>query len=127
MRLEDHLILRLRLEADAEKEVVEHLLVRVRGVGRLGGAHEVEVEMRGDRRRVVDRPRGGPTEVPDHAAGARVEAGCAEGEGLRASVQDFLQDLIIRGTVVGWVAQEEALPEANFELGPERGLVGHAF
>ena len=41
-------------------------------------------------------------------------------------MQDFLQDLIIRRAVVGWVAQEEALPEAHFELGPERGLVGHA-
>ena len=126
VRLEDHLILWLRLEADAEQEVVEHLAVRVRGVSRLGGAHEVKVEMSGDRCGVVDRSRNVSTKVPDHAAGARIKAGCAEGEGLWTSVQDLLQDLVVRGAVVGWVAQEEALPEANFELGPERGLVGHA-
>ena len=124
VRLEDHLVLRLRLEAHAEQQVVEDLLVGVRRVGLQGLSHEAEVEVRGDGRRIVDWPRGGAAQVPHDAPRALVKAGGAEGEGLGALVQDGLLNFFVRRPVV--VADvEELLPQADAELGPEGGRVLH--
>ena len=95
MRLEDHLVAGLRLESDAEQEVVEHLLVRVRGVRALGLADKVEVQMRGDRRRVIDRAGRRAAKVPDDASGVRDEAGFAEGKWFWAGGEDLIENLVV--------------------------------
>ena len=95
VRLEDHLVAGLRLESDAEQEVVEHFLVRVRGVRALGLADKVEVQVRVDRRRVIDRARRRAAKVPDDAPGVRDEAGLAEGEWFWAGGEDFIENLVV--------------------------------
>ena len=119
MRLEDHLVAGLRLESDAEQEVVEHLLVRVRGVRALGLADKVEVQVRVDRRRVIDRARRRAAKVPDDAPGVRDEAGLAEGEWFWAGGEDFIENLVVRGAPVVVVAPERLVPESEAELGPQ--------
>ena len=57
--LEYHLVLGLRLETHAEEQVVEDLLVGVGRVRSQGIAHEIKIEVRGNRRRVIDWPRRG--------------------------------------------------------------------
>ena len=95
MRLEDHLVLRARLEADSEEQVVEDLSVWIRWVGVHGSAHKVEVEMCGYGRSEVNRLRGRAAEIPHDAASAWVEAGLAEGKWLRAGGEDGLQDVVV--------------------------------
>ena len=120
MRLEDHLVLGMRLEAHAEQQVVKDLLVGVRRVSLQGLSHEAEVEVRGDGRRVIDRLRGVTAQIPHDAARALVKARGAQGERLGARVQDGLLDVVVRWPVVG-ADVEELLPQVDAEFGPERG------
>ena len=99
--------------------MVEHLLVRVSRVLQLGSSDEVEVEVRRDGRGVVDGSRDGLAEIPDNASRAGVKAGSAEGEGFRACTENLLEDLVIGGPAAAVVGDEELLPLAVVELGPE--------
>jgi hypothetical protein len=78
----------------------------------LSGSHEVEVEVRVNRRGVVDGARDVAAKVPNDTSGTGVKTGGTEGEGLRAGVQDFLQNLVVRGAIEVRVSQEEPFPEA---------------
>jgi hypothetical protein len=124
VRLEDHLVFRLRLEAYAEQQVVKDFLVGVGRVCTQGFSHEGEVEVRGDGRRVIDWSRRSAAKVPHDAPCALIEAGRAEGKRLGTLVEDGPLYVVVRWSLV--VEDVEVLlPFADVELWPESGRIVH--